>query len=286
MTSEGLFNSFIPPQNFYTPPHKKKTNFWLRPCNVRSWRFYRGPFLVENLVAHDVDLTGRVTCDTATLFTTHLQQPVKTGCFCSCCMSTRPTTHLRYVEFSCKDQSSNRSPSVLLLMDSWNRFTAVKSTIHHHHLWSHYNVPRPPYLAVPLDSTGDGTPLLQAPLTWNPECAPHGRRSSVHFWGQDIYARTLCMKKITKCPYFTWYLPGKYQNARIFMTFAWKMPEFHTTVVRKISSHFFFFGGGGLTCLPYPQFPTLWRPLTITLVYLQYATWFLMWADLSRAIQH
>jgi len=37
----------------------------------------------------------------------------------------------------------------------------------------------------------------------------HRRRSSVNFGRQDIFARKLCLKKLTKYSNFTWYLPEK-----------------------------------------------------------------------------
>ena len=49
----------------------------------------------------------------------------------------------------------------------------------------------------------------------------HRRRSSVNFGRQDIFARKLCMKKLTKCLNCTWYLPEKFKMPE----FLWYLPE-------------------------------------------------------------
>jgi len=53
MTSERLFNSFIPPKDFYTA----QTNFWLRPCDAAR----REPRSVE---VEFVDFDDQKICQT------------------------------------------------------------------------------------------------------------------------------------------------------------------------------------------------------------------------------
>ena len=48
------------------------------------------------------------------------------------------------------------------------------------------------------------------------------------------------------------FCPKNYQNARIFTTFARKMPEFYMIIAQKIFSRFFFWGGH---VSPVPPFP-------------------------------
>jgi len=50
MTPERLFNSFIPPKNFYTP----KTNFWLRPWLCDGWA-RPTPLHAHSRVGHGLD---------------------------------------------------------------------------------------------------------------------------------------------------------------------------------------------------------------------------------------
>ena len=67
----------------------------------------------------------------------------------------------------------------------------------------------------------------------------HRRRSSVNFGRQDIFARKLCTKKLTKFPNFTWYLP---ENAGILRD---NYPK-----INYIFENFI--GEGHVGCPPYP----------------------------------
>jgi len=95
----------------------------------------------------------------------------------------------------------------------------------------------------------------------------HRRRSSVNFGRQDIFARKLCTKKLTKCSNCTWYLPEKNikmpeflwylpEQLTKFPNFTWYLPE-NAGILRdnypKINYIFEnFIGEGHVGCPPYP----------------------------------
>jgi len=100
------------------------------------------------------------------------------------------------------------------------------------------------------------TKLLRLWVT--PNTRLHRRGSSVNFKGQDIFARKICMQKLTKCPNFTCFLTEKLSKYphMIFARKINKIPEFYTIFWRKNAEilhnncpknifRIFFFGGGG-----------------------------------------